>query len=92
LGKIVPGKVLIKPSVAEEKTSGGIYIPESAQVASTTGEVILIGELLGKVDEKPAPDVKVGDNVMYGKYSGTQLDIDGEKYILLSQDDILYIY
>jgi chaperonin GroES len=90
-GKVIAGKVLIKPSVAEAKTSGGIYIPESAQETPNQGEVILIGEI---IDPKTnvAPTLKVGDKVMYGKYAGTNFEIDGEKYILLAIQDILYIF
>ncbi|MGM0376010.1 MAG: co-chaperone GroES [Bacteroidota bacterium] len=86
-GKILAGKVLVKPQQAEEKTSTGIIIPDSAQEKPQQGEVVLTG-----ADKKDEPmEVKVGDTVLYGKFAGTELNIDGEDYLLISQNDILYI-
>jgi chaperonin GroES len=86
-GKILAGKVLVKPQPAEEKTSSGIIIPDSAKEKPVKGEVVLTG-----ADKKDEPmEVKVGDTVLYGKYAGTELNIDGEDYLLISQNDILYI-
>ncbi len=87
-GKVIAGKVLIKPSQAEEKTTGGIYIPDSAQDAPLYGEVILVGGAL----KDQNVEVKIGDKVMYGKYSSTDLVIEDETYLLISQSDILYIF
>ncbi|MBI9067676.1 MAG: co-chaperone GroES [Salinivirgaceae bacterium] len=87
-GKVIAGKVLVRPSEAEEKTAGGIYIPDSAKDAPLHGEVVLVGTAL----KDQNVEVKEGDKVMYGKYSGTQLEIDNEKYLLISQIDILYIF
>lgn len=81
------GKVLVKPTAAETKTSSGIIIPDSAKEKPLKGTVVLVGE--AKKDE--AMEVKVGDTVLYGKYSGTELHIDGEDYLLISQSDVLYI-
>lgn len=86
-GKILAGKVLVKPTAAETKTSSGIIIPDSAKEKPLKGTVVLVGE--AKKDE--AMEVKAGDVVLYGKYSGTELHIDGEDYLLVSQSDILYI-
>ncbi len=86
-GKILAGKVLVKPQAAEEKTSSGIIIPDSAKEKPLKGVVVLVGA--AKKDE--AMEVKTGDLVLYGKYAGTELNIDGEDYLLISQTDILYI-
>ena len=86
-GRILAGKVLVKPQAAEEKTISGIIIPDSAKEKPLKGEVILIG--VAKKDE--AMEVKTGDLVLYGKYAGTELNIDGTDYLLISQSDILYI-
>jgi chaperonin GroES len=86
-GKILAGKVLVKPQAAEEKTSSGIIIPDSAKEKPQKGEVILAGT--AKKDE--VVEVKPGDLVLYGKYAGTELNIDGVDYLLISQSDILYI-
>jgi chaperonin GroES len=86
-GKILAGKVLVQPQAAEEKTSSGIIIPDSAKEKPLRGTVILTGA--AKKDE--AMEVKAGDTVLYGKYAGTELSIEGVDYLLISQTDILYI-
>jgi chaperonin GroES len=86
-GKILAGKILVQPRKAEEKTSSGIIIPDSAKEKPQVGTVVLTGE--AKKDEPM--ELKVGDVVFYGKYSGTELNIDGEDYLLMSQNDVLYI-
>lgn len=86
-GRPLAGKVLIKPKAAEQKTASGIIIPDSAQEKPLQGEIVAVGA--AKKDE--AVEVEVGDNVLYGKYSGTELNIDGEDFLLMSQSDILYI-
>lgn len=86
-GKILAGKILVLPHAAEEKTVSGIIIPDSAKEKPQVGSVVLAGA--GKKDEPM--EVKVGDVVFYGKYSGTELNIDGEDYLLMSQTDVLYI-
>ncbi|SHI45000.1 chaperonin GroES [Tangfeifania diversioriginum] len=86
-GKILAGKILVKPQEAEEKTQSGIIIPDSAKEKPQQGTVVLVG-----ADKKDEPmEVKVGDVVVYGKYSGTELNIDDEDYLLMSQPDVLYI-
>lgn len=86
-GRILAGKVLVQPQEAVEKTAGGIIIPDSAKEKPQTGTVVKVGS-----DKKDEPmEVKVGDTVFYGKYSGTELQIDNENYLLISQSDVLYI-
>jgi len=86
-GRPLAGKVLVKPLEAEQKTAGGIIIPDSAKEKPLQGKVVAIGK--AKKDEEM--EVKVEDMVLYGKYAGTELSIDGETYLLLSQSDILII-
>lgn len=80
-------RVLIKPAAAEEKTVGGIIIPDSAKEKPLKGEVVAVGN--GTKDEEMV--VKKGDNVLYGKYAGTELEFDGEQYLIMRQSDILGI-
>jgi chaperonin GroES len=86
-GKVLAGKVLVKPHEAEAKTASGIIIPDSAKEKPRQGTVVLTGA--AKKDEEM--EIKVGDVVLYGKYSGQELSIDGEDYLLISQSDVLYI-
>lgn len=86
-GKILAGKVLVKPNEAEEKTTSGIIIPDSAKEKPRQGKVVLVGA--SKKDEEM--EVKVGDTVLYGKYAGQELSLDGTEYLLISQTDILFI-
>jgi chaperonin GroES len=86
-GKILAGKVLVKPNEAEEKTASGIIIPDSAKEKPRQGKVVLVGA--AKKDE--AMEVKKDDQVLYGKYAGQELSIDGEDYLLISQSDVLFI-
>jgi len=86
-GKPLAGKVLVKPQEAEQKTASGIFIPDSAKEKPLTGKVVAVGK--AKKDEEM--EVAVGNTVLYGKYSGTELNIDGENYLLLSQNDVLLI-
>ena len=85
-------RVLVKPMEAEEKTKGGIVLPDTAKEKPQQGEVTAVGQ--GKVLEngevRPL-DVKVGDKVLYGKYSGTEITIEGEEYLIIREDDILAI-
>lgn len=86
-GKILAGKVLVKPTPAETKTASGIIIVDSAKEKPLNGTVVLVGA--AKKDEPV--EVKVGDVVLYGKYAGTELSIDGEDYLLINQSDVLYV-
>ena len=85
--KPLSDRVLIEPAAAEEVTSGGIIIPDSAKEKPLKGTVKAIGN--GTKDE--AMVVKVGNTVLYGKYSGTELEFDGVKYLMMRQSDILAI-
>ena len=85
--KPLSDRVLIEPAAAEEVTSGGIIIPDSAKEKPLKGTVKAIGN--GTKDE--AMVVKVGDTVLYGKNSGTELEFDGVKYLMMRQSDILAI-
>ena len=80
-------RVLVKPAPAEEKTIGGIIIPDTAKEKPLQGEVIAVGN--GTKDE--AMVLKAGDTVLYGKYSGTELELDGTKYLIMRQSDVLAI-
>ena len=80
-------RVIVKPAAAEEKTAGGIIIPDTAKEKPQRGTVVAAGP--GKKDEPVS--VKSGDTVLYGKYAGTELSIDGNDFLLISQNDVLYI-
>jgi chaperonin GroES len=77
-------RVLVQPAPAEEKTSSGIIIPDTAKEKPQKGKVIAIGDGL---EDKPVT-VKVGDNILYGKYSGTEITIDGTDYLIMRNSDI----
>ena len=85
--KPLADRVLIEPQSAEVKTSSGIYIPDTAQEKPQKGKIIAVGP--GTKDEKM--EVKTGDTVLYGKYSGTELTIDEKDYLMMKQSDILAI-
>ena len=80
-------RVLVEAAAAEEKTAGGIIIPDTAKEKPQKGVVVAVGN--GKKDEPMT--VKVGDRVLYGKYAGTELELDGEKYLIMRQSDIFAI-
>lgn len=85
--KPLADRVLIKPAAAEEKTVGGIIIPDSAKEKPLKGEVIAVGN--GTKDEEMI--LKPGDSVLYGKYAGTEIELDGEQYLIMRQSDVLAI-
>lgn len=80
-------RVLILPAPVEEKTVGGIIIPDTAKEKPLKGEVIAAGN--GTKDEEMV--LKVGDHVLYGKYAGTEVEIDGTKYLIMRQSDVLAV-
>lgn len=85
-------RVIIRPAEPEEVTKGGIIIPDTAKEKPMQGEVVAVGK--GKVTEdgKVLPmSVKVGDKVLYGKYAGTEIKIDGEDYLIMRESDIFAI-
>lgn len=85
--KPLADRVLVKPASAEEKTVGGIIIPDTAKEKPQKGVVIAVGS--GKKDENIT--VKVGDSVLYGKYSGTEVTFEGEEYLIMRESDIYAI-
>ncbi len=85
--KPLADRVLVLPAPAEEKTVGGIIIPDTAKEKPLQGKVVAVGN--GTKDEEMV--VKVGDEVLYGKYSGTELEYEGTKYLIMRQSDVLAI-
>jgi chaperonin GroES len=87
MSKIQPlaDRVLVKAAAAEETTVGGIIIPDSAKEKPLRGEVLAVGN--GTKDEEMI--LKPGDQVLYGKYAGTELEFEGEKYLIMRQSDVL---
>ena len=87
--KPLADRVVIKPSAAEEKTKGGIIVPDTAKEKPVWGDVVATGP--GRTTEEGkhiAMEVKVGDKVLYGKYSGTEITIDGEELLIMRESDI----
>ncbi|MBQ0734429.1 co-chaperone GroES [Aquimarina celericrescens] len=85
--KPLSDRVVVEPLPAETQTASGLYIPDSAQEKQQKGKVAAVGS--GKKDHEMT--VKVGDTVLYGKYSGTELKLDGKDYLIMREDDILAI-
>ncbi|MBE3583860.1 MAG: co-chaperone GroES [Limnochordaceae bacterium] len=90
--KPLADRVVVKPLEQEEKTKGGIVLPDTAKEKPQEGEVIAVGpgRLLDD-GKRAAPEVKVGDRVLFAKYSGTEVTLDGETYLVLRESDILAI-
>ena len=85
-------RVIVKPKAPEEKTKGGIILPDTAQEKPMEGKVVAVGT--GKTDEagkKVAMELKVGDKVLYGKYSGTEVKLDDEEYLIMRESDVYAI-
>ena len=80
-------RVIVKPALAEEKTAGGIIIPDTAKEKPQTGTIVAAGP--GKKDEPMM--VKPGDNILYGKYAGTEIQLNGEELLIMRESDILAI-
>ena len=85
--KPLADRVIIEPAAAEEKTASGIIIPDTAKEKPQKGSVVAVGD--GKKDEPIT--VKVGDNVLYGKYAGTEITVDGKEYLIMRESDIFAI-
>lgn len=85
--KPLADRVLVEPAAAEEKTASGIIIPDTAKEKPQKGSVVAVGT--GKTDEPIT--VKVGDSVLYGKYSGTEVSIEGKEYLIMRESDIFAI-
>ncbi|MBA4418427.1 MAG: co-chaperone GroES [Syntrophus sp. (in: bacteria)] len=90
--KPLQDRILIKRIAEEEKTKGGIIIPDAAKEKPQEGMVVAVGD--GKVLEsgqRVAPQVKAGDKILFGKYSGTEIKVDGEEHLILREDDVLAV-
>jgi chaperonin GroES len=85
--KPLADRVLVEPAAAEEKTASGLYIPDTAKEKPQRGKVVAAGE--GKKDEPMT--VKAGDTVLYGKYAGTEITVDGKDYLIMRESDIFAI-
>ncbi len=90
--KPLADRVIIKPSEAQETTKGGIILPDTAKEKPIEGTIVAVGP--GKVADdgkQVKPEVKVGDKVLYGKYSGTEITAEGEEYLIMRESDIFAI-
>ena len=85
--KPLADRVLVEPKEAETRTASGLFIPDTAKEKPQEGKVLAVGP--GKKDEPM--EVKVGDTVLYGKYAGTEINVDGNSYMIMRQSDILAI-
>ncbi len=90
--KPLADRVIVKPSEAEETTKGGIILPDTAKEKPIEGTIVAVGP--GKIADdgkQVKPEVKVGDKVLYGKYSGTEVTVEGEEYLIMRESDIFAI-
>ena len=90
--KPMEDRVVVQPKEAEEKTAGGIVLPDSAKEKPMEGEVVAVGG--GKILDngtKVPMDVKAGDRVLFGKYAGTEVKIDGKEYLIMNESDIMAV-
>ena len=85
--KPLADRVLVEPAAAETKTASGLFIPDTAKEKPQKGTVVAVGN--GKKDEPMT--VKVGDAVLYGKYSGTEISVDGKEYLIMREADIFAV-
>jgi len=85
--KPLADRVIVQPAAAETKTKGGIIIPDTAKEKPQKGTIVAAGP--GKKDEPVT--VKVGDSVLYGKYAGTEINIDGQEYLIMRESDIFAV-
>jgi chaperonin GroES len=85
-------RILVKRVEEETKTAGGLFIPETAKEKPQRGEIVAAGKGKKTEDGKVLPlDVKVGDKVLFGKYAGTEIKVDGEDYLIMREDDLLAV-
>lgn len=90
--KPLADRVIVRPLASEEKTAGGIIIPDNAKEKPQNGEIVAVGS--GKISDngqKIEMSLKVGDKVLYGKYSGSEVTIDGEDYLIMRESDVLAV-
>ncbi len=85
-------RVIVKRVEEEEKTKGGIIIPDTAKEKPVEGKIVAVGDGKRQEDGKKTPlEVKAGDRVLFGKYAGTEIQIDGEEHLIMKEDDIIAI-
>jgi chaperonin GroES len=84
-------RVVLRSLEGAEQTRGGLYIPDTAKEKPQQGEIIAVGPGRFEKDKRVPMDVKVGDKVLYGKYSGTEVTIDGEQLLILRESDVLAV-
>ena len=85
-------RIIVKRVEEETKTAGGLFIPETAKEKPQRGKIVAVGNGKKTEDGKVLPlDVKVGDVVLFGKYAGTEVKVDGEEYLMMREDDILAV-
>lgn len=90
--KPLQDRILVQRVEEENKTKGGIIIPDTAKEKPAEGKVIAVGNgKIGEDGKRIAIEVKVGDRVLFGKYSGTEVKVDGEEYLIMREDDVLGI-
>jgi chaperonin GroES len=91
--KITPlaDRVVVKPLEESEQMRGGLYIPDTAKEKPQQGEVVAVGPGRFEKDQRVPMDVKVGDRILYGKYSGTEVTIDNEQLLILRESDVLAV-
>ncbi len=90
--KPLADRVVVRPLEAEDKTKGGLYVPDTAKERPQQGEIVAVGP--GRVTDdgkKVPPEVKVGDRILYGKYSGTEVNFEGTEYLIMRESDIFAI-
>lgn len=90
--KPLADRVVVKPQAAEEKTKGGIFLPDTAKEKPIEGTIVAVGP--GRAADDGSiikPEVQVGDKVLYGKYSGTEISVEGEEYLIMRESDIFAI-
>jgi chaperonin GroES len=86
-------RILVKRIKEQEKTKGGIFIPDTAKEKPQEGKIVAVGK--GKMTEAGklvAPDVRAGDTILFGKYSGSEVKLDGEEHLIVREDDILGVF
>ncbi len=87
--KPLSDRIIVKPAEAEEKTASGIIIPDTAKEKPMKGEIVAVGA--GKITDDGKAikmELKVGDNVLYGKYSGTEITVEGQEYLIMRESDV----
>lgn len=84
-------RVVIEPQEKEEKTPGGIVLPEKAKEKPMEGKVVAVGEGRRKGEKRIPPEVRKGDHVIYSKYAGTEIEVDGKTYLIVNESDLLAV-